>query len=113
MRNDIQDKQYLALELTKIGYGNNGNDFSDENICDSYEYYLKRLTDTLDKINEFESLKNEIAKLQKENEQLKFNNQDNYKPLITDILTLCDGCKKDMEPYVYEAIISNCKRYEI
>lgn len=112
MGNNVQDKQFLALELTKISYGNSGEEYSDEIINDSYEYHLRRLTNTLDEIETIDAIKNECDRLRKENEKLKTNSQDVLKPLINDIATLVNGCKGDMEPYVYEAILSNCRRYE-
>ena len=112
MKNDIQDKQYLALELTKICYGNKGEEYADDTIFDTYEHNLRKLTNTFDEIETISSLKNEIDKLQEENKRLKKNNQDNLKPLINDMLTIAKGCQGDMEPYVYESIVSNCKRYE-
>ena len=111
MNNELQDKQYIALELTRILYGDN-EELTREGILYAYDYYLKELTDTVDEIETTQALKNQIKYLQEENDRLKVNNRDVLKPLINDILTLVDGCKGDMEPYVYEAIIRNCKRYE-
>jgi hypothetical protein len=106
--NDIKDKQYLALELTKIQCG--GSDTSSkEGVYACYEYFLKELTKTLDELSTITELKNEIARLQKENEQLRTNNRDVLNPFISKIITLADGCKGDMEPYVYSAIINNCE----
>lgn len=111
MNNELQDKQYLALELTRILFSDK-QELNCDSIMVCYNTFLKKLTDTIDEIETTQALKNQIKYLQEENDKLRANNQDVLKPLINDILTLVDGCKGDMEPYVYEAITSNCKRYE-
>lgn len=114
MNNDVQDKQFLALELTKIAYPprleTSGARL--EEIYKAYEYFLKQTTEITDEIETVIALKSEVERLQKENERLKTDNQAVLKPLITDITTIANGCRGDMEPYVYEALLSNCKRYE-
>ena len=109
--NDTQDKQYIALELTKILF-NDKVKYKPKDVYTTYTYFLIQLHELTDMVETTTSLKSEIERLQKENERLKKNNRDGLKPLINDILTLVDGCKGDMEPYVYEAIVSNCKRYD-
>ncbi len=109
--NDTQDKQYIALELTKILF-NDKVKYKPKDVYDAYTYFLIQLHELIDMVETTTSLKSEIERLQKDNERLKKNNRDGLKPLINDILTLVEGCKGDMEPYVYEAIISNCKRYD-
>ena len=112
MKNDIQDKQYLALELTKICYGNKGEEYAGDTIFDTYEHNLRKLTNTFDEIETISSLKNEIDKLQKENERLKTDNRVMLEPLIKDITGIINNGKGDMEFYIYEAILNVCRRYE-
>lgn len=111
MSNDTQDKQFLALELTKIFF-NDKVRYKPKDIYETYTYFLTRLHDLTDMVETTVSLKSEVERLQKENERLKTDNQAVLKPLICDITTIANGCRGDMEPYVYEAIISNCRRYE-
>ena len=111
MTNELQDKQYIALELTRILFSDK-QELHCDYILECYNTFLKELTGVADEIETTQALKNQIKYLQEENDRLRANNQDVLKPLINDMLTLVDGCKGDMEPYVYEAIIRNCKRYE-
>lgn len=114
MNNDIKDKQFLALELTKIAYPSNAEtlDIDDETIYKSYEYYLSQLTGLIDSVNTVSSLKNEVVRLQNENAALKRNNLEMLEPLIADITSVVNNCRGDMEQYVYDAILSTCRRYE-
>lgn len=111
MNNDMKDKQYLALELTKILYGDN-TELTNEGIFTSYESFLKKLTGLHDEIETTQALRNQIKYLQEENDRLKTDKQAVLKPLISDITTIVNGCRGDMEPYVYEALLSNCRKYE-
>lgn len=109
MNNDLKDKQYLALELTKICYGNKGEEYADDIIYETYENNLKKLTDTIDEIETVATLKNEINKLQRENKRLELINQDNLTPFANDIMNVLVGAKGDMEPYVYDSIVNIIK----
>ena len=111
MKNDIQDKQYLALELTKIERGGS-NVSSKEDVYSCYEYFLRKLTKTFDELSTVFELKNEIDKLQKENERLKTDNRVMLKPLIKDITEIINNGRGDMEFYIYDAILNICRRYE-
>lgn len=103
MVRDIQDKQYLALELTKISYPPIKDLFctSDETILKTYEYFLKELTNTLEEIDTIHSIKSELARLQKENDRLKRDNQDILKPFCEQLKKALDENVGDMEPRVY------------
>ena len=109
MSDDLKDKQYLALELTKICYGNKEEEYSEDIIYETYENNLKKLTNTIDEIEPVTALKNEIAKLQKENKRLKLINQDSLTPFANDIMSVLVGAKGDMEPYVYDSIVNIIK----
>lgn len=103
MNNDLQDKRFLALELTKISF-NDKTKCTQKNVFDTYSYFLLQLTDTLDKIDTISSLITEITKLREENKQLKDNNRDVLEPFCETLLKILDDCKGDMEPYVYKAL---------
>lgn len=106
MQNEIQDKQYIALELTKVAYPPILQSYgtSVQDIYKSYEYFLKQTMEIADSIETVSSLKNEIAKLQKENERFKADNQAIVKRLCEDIMNVLVVAKGDMEPYVYSSI---------
>lgn len=106
MSNDTQDKQYIALELTKIAYPPILQTYGTniEDIYKSYEYFLKQTTEITDEIDTIASLKNEVERLRKENERFKDDNQVIVKRLCEDIMNVLVGAKGDMEPYVYSSI---------
>lgn len=106
MKNDIQDKQYIALELTKIAYPPILQSYgtSVQDIYKSYEYFLKQTMEITDSIETVSSLKNEINKLRIENERFKADNQAIVKRLCEDIMSVLVAAKGDMEPYVYSSI---------
>lgn len=106
MKNDIQDKQYIALELTKIAYPPILQSYgtSVQDIYKSYEYFLKQTMEITDDIETISSLKNEINKLRIENERFNADNQVVVKRLCEDIMNVLVGAKGDMEPYVYSSI---------
>ena len=114
MRNETQDKQYLALELTKIKYPANTPAvcYTNEDIINTYQYFLKQTMEITDSIETVTTLKNEIDKLQKENERFKADNQVAIKRLCEDIMNVLVGAKGDMEPYVY-SLISNIIKAKI
>lgn len=111
MKNDIQDKQYLALELTRILF-NDKIKHKPEDVYTTYTYFLIQLCELTDTIETVSSLKSEIAKLQEENERLKTDNRVMLEPLIKDITEIINNGRGDMEFYIYDAILNICRRYE-
>lgn len=111
MKNDIQDKQYIALELTKIAYPPILQSYgtSVQDIYKSYEYFLKQTMEITNDIETVSSLKNEIKRLQKENERFRDDNQVVVKRLCEDIMNVLVAAKGDMEPYVYGSITNIIK----
>lgn len=111
MKSDIQDKQYLALELTRISYPptleTSGVEL--EEIYKAYEYFLLQLTEITDEIETITSLKAEVERLRKENERFKADNQAVVKGFCEDIMFVLTGAKGDMEPYVYSSIVNIIK----
>ena len=106
--NDTQDKQYVALELTKILF-NDKVKYKPEDIYKTYTYFLIQLCELMDTIETATTLKDEIERLQKENERLKINNQDIIRPFANDIMNVLNGAKGDMEPYVYSSLVNIIK----
>lgn len=104
MNNDLKDKQFIALELTKIAQPP-----TKDEIYKAYEYFLKQIMEITDNIDTINSLKNEINKLQKENERLKSNNQDILGPFCEELMFGLNSAKGDMEPYVYSSLVNIIK----
>lgn len=108
MKNNTQDKQYLALELTKILF-NDKIKYKPEDVYATYTYFLIQLCELTDTVETVSTLKNEIDKLQKENERLKKNNQDILKPFCEELMFTITSAKGDMEPYVYGSLVNIIK----
>ena len=104
--NEMQDKQYLALELTKIKCDkiNNNGIYNRENIMEDYWYFLESLTEVFEKVAQVEELERENEKL-RGLLKLKTDDPERVKKLqrITDVINQCKG---DMEPYVYECLMA-------
>ena len=108
--NNRQDEQFVALELTKIKYPETGKpNYNREDIFDTYEYNLRRLSNTLDDIGTTITLKKQMEKLQKENAEYKEYNRYAVEKLCEQILKALENCRKDMEPYVYKGIKDICE----
>lgn len=102
--NEMQDKQYLALELTKIKYQKLPEKVKRGDIMSDYLYFLNDLTDVLDKAVQIEELEKEVEAL-KEFIASKMEKQDNGKKLHR-LIDVVNQCKGDMEPYVYECLMA-------
>ena len=104
MINDIQDKQYLALELTKIKYQVMGEKIDRSDMMSDYWYFLESLTSVFEKIARVEELEKEIEKLQG---LLKIATDDpNHGKKLHRLIDVLNQCKGDMEPYVYECLMA-------
>lgn len=105
------DKVYLALELTKLKFTNTTN--SDKNeIYTSFEYFLKELTGIED-LSVVDKLKDENDTLHALYEDLKEKVKNNCikKQKINDLLDIIESNRGDMEPRVYDLIITNLKTW--
>lgn len=109
--NDQQDKQYLALELTRIAYPPTLETCGAklEEIYKAYEYFLKQTMEMTDEIETVTSLKTEVERLRKENEKLKSNNRDILEPFVSYLIEVLDNHRGNMEPYVYNQLVQICK----
>lgn len=102
--NEMQDKQYLALELTKITFEHKEGYAKRKDVMENYWYFLEDLTGVFEKVARVDELEKEINTL-----QMKLNAKTEENPwgnirlgMLRKILE--DG-KGDMEPYLYNAII--------
>lgn len=108
--NSYVDKVYLALELTKIAYSN-GQGCISECIYDTFNYFLKELTN-IDDLGIIEDYKNEIKNLTEQNKLLSSENQKliltgniNIKSNIISIKKYINDNGGNMEPDVKKQLL--------
>lgn len=103
-KNNIVDKVYLALELTRLW---NIKEASREDIMKTFNYFLSELTGIdnigiIDELNkELENITNKYNDLEKNMESI-INERVNYKKDV--LRSILENAKGDMEPYVYESL---------
>lgn len=104
MKNNVVDKVYLALELTRLW---NIKEANREDIMKTFNYFLNELTgiDDIPIIDELkkklENITNDYNNLQ-ENMESMINERVNYKKDA--LRSILENAKGDMEPYVYESL---------
>ena len=101
--NEMQDKQYLALELTKITFEHKEGYAKRKDVMENYNYFLKELTGVLNEGANIMQLQMEIQTLQRKLAE-RTEKQDNEKKLHR-LIDAINQCKGDMEPYVYERLM--------
>ena len=101
---EMQDKQYVALELTRIMF-QNAREIPDRNvIAENYIYFLNELTGILEIGSNVMQLQMEIQSLQRKlAERIENPDIDTKLHRLTDVVNQCKG---DMEPYVYECLMA-------
>ena len=62
--NEMQDKQYLALELTKITFEHSEGYAKRKDVMENYWYFLEDLTGVFEKVARVEELEKENERLQ-------------------------------------------------
>lgn len=102
--NEIQDKQYLALELTKIVFQNTNGVPDRSVVYENYSYFLNELTGVLNMGMNVMQLQTEIQTLQRKLAE-KMENPDNSVKLHR-LIDVVNQCKGDMEPYVYQQLMA-------
>lgn len=102
---EMQDKQYLALELTKIKYQvmTEGIDRSD--MMSDYWYFLESLTGVFEQVAQVEQLEKEVERLQGLI-SIQVEKQDCGATKLHRLTDVINQCKGDMEPYVYECLMA-------
>lgn len=105
--NEMQDKQYLALELTKIKCDkiNNNGIYCREDIMADYWYFLESLTEVFEKVEKVEELEKEVERLQGLI-SIQVEKQDQGAIKLHRLIDVINQCKGDMEPYVYECLMA-------
>lgn len=108
---NIIDKFYLALELTKLKFNNTTNSDKSE-IYTSFEYFLKELTGIED-LSVVDKLKDENDTLHTLYEDLKekVKNDTIKEKKINDLLNIIESNRGDMEPRVYNLLVTNLKTW--
>ena len=102
--NEIQDKQYLALELTKIKHESMTDKTDRSDIMSDYWYFLESLTEVFEKVARLEEL-------EKENERMRILlaervENSNLSIKLHRLVDVVNQCKGDMEPYVYQQLMA-------
>lgn len=102
--NEMQDKQYLALELTKITLEHSEGHAKRKDVMENYWYFLEDLTGVFEKVAQLEEL-------EKDNERMRIllSERVEYPDPSVKLHRLIDvvnQCKGDMEPYVYECLMA-------
>lgn len=101
---EIQDKQYLALELTKIKHQSITDKTDRSDIMADYWYFLESLTEVFEKVAQVEQLERENEKLQG---LLKIATENpNHGKKLHRLIDVVNQCKGDMEPYVYKCLMA-------
>lgn len=105
MNNELQDKQYIALELTKILFTDKVK-YQKEDVYGAYQYFLLNATNVYETIDTFLFLKNENERLQKENLKFKTNNRADFESFANELAKFAKDNKGNMEPYVYSGLMN-------
>lgn len=101
---NVQDKQYLALELTKMMFQNTNGVLDRSVVYENYKYFLNELTGILNMGANVMQLQMEIQTLQRKLDEKMANSDTSVKlHRLTDVINQCKG---DMEPYVYECLMA-------
>lgn len=101
---EMRDKQYLALELTKITFEHSDGYAKRKEVMQNYWYFLEDLTGVFEKIAKLEELEKEVERLQGLI-RIQAEKQDNGLKLHR-LIDVVNQCKGDMEPYVYECLMA-------
>ena len=102
--NEMQDKQYLALELTKIKYQTITEKTERNNIMEDYWYFLESLTEVFEKVARVEELEKDNERMRiLLSERVEYPDPSIKLQRLIDVLNQCKG---DMEPYVYECLMA-------
>ena len=102
---EIRDKQYLALELTKITFEHSEGYAKRKEVMQNYWYFFEDLTGVFEKIAKLEELERENEKLQGLI-RIQAEKQDNNGLKLHRLIDVVNQCKGDMEPYVYECLMA-------
>lgn len=105
MIDEIRDKQYLALELTKITFEHSEGYAKRKEVMQNYWYFLEDLTGVFEKIAKLEELEKEVERLQGLI-SIQVEKQDRGATKLHRLIDVVNQCKGDMEPYVYECLMA-------
>lgn len=101
---EMRDKQYLALELTKITFEHSEGYAKRKDVMENYWYFLEDLTGVFEKIAKLEELESENERMRiLLSERVEYPNPSIKLHRLIDVINQCKG---DMEPYVYECLMT-------
>lgn len=101
--NELQDKQYLALELTKTMFQYVHDVIDKDVLFETYSYFVSELTGLYQDLETVKSLQEEVKRLQG---LLKISEESKIEaPKLTKLKTVLNESKGDMEPYIYDTLI--------
>ena len=99
---EMQDKQYLALELTKLKHQSITREMNRSDIMADYWYFLEDLTGVFEQVAR-------VEELEKENERMRIQltkqEETSHIGKLHSIISIINDCKGDMEPYVYDTLM--------
>ena len=102
--NEMQDKQYLALELTKITFEHSEGYAKRKDVMENYWYFLEDLTGVFEKVARVEELEKENERMRiLLSERVEYPDPSVKLHRLIDVLNQCKG---DMEPYVFECLMA-------
>ena len=107
---EIRDKQYLALELTKITFEHSEGHAKRKDVMGNYNYFLNELTGIIGKAVQIEELEQEIERLQGLM-RVQAEKQDYGAAKLHRLIDVVNQCKGDMEPYVYDTLIHEISEF--
>ena len=100
---EMQDKQYLALELTKIKHQSITRETNRSDIMADYWYFLEDLTGVFEKVARVEELEKDNERMRiLLSERVEYPNPTVKLHRLIDVINQCKG---DMESYVYECLM--------
>lgn len=101
--NDLQDKQYLALELTKTMFQYVHDVIDKDIVFETYSYFVSELTGLSQDMETVKSLQEEVERLQG---LLRIVSESpNTDSKLNNLSSIINECKGDMEPYVYDTLM--------
>ena len=101
---EMQDKQYLALELTKITFEHSEGCAKRKDVMENYWYFLEDLTGVFEKVARVEELEKDNERMRiLLSERVEYPNPTVKLHRLIDVINQCKG---DMEPYVYECLMA-------
>lgn len=116
MNNNVIDKVYLALELTRLYieqcHKDGKTQFKKEGVFDAFNFYVTHLTG-IENLSDYNKMEQELEEITEKYNDLRENMEtiiEEKAAYKKDVLKhILDNAKGDMEHYVYESLIKLVK----